>query len=359
MKKSNRWISFALAVLMMAVSLFVLPACREPEAPVVETKDLVWPVSIPLPTAEQFIVSMPEGCTVALTEQYHFSAFGTYPISLMVTDENGKTFSYTANLTLVNDTTPPTITGAKDLVAYLNGSVAYYAGITCVDDCDAGVTLTVEKDAVDLKTIGVYDIIYRATDAAGNVTELRRTVSVYEQEITEQMLYDRLDPILASMISDNMTVKQKLRAIYDYVYENVNYISTSDKSSWVRAAYNGLTNRNGDCFTYFALAKAMMERLGIANMDIERSPDVVAMVGERHYWSLVNIGTADAPQWYHFDACHLNDIARPWGFLMTDEQLMRYSEKRENANGISGYFYAYKTSAYPTSATQIITSIYY
>lgn len=359
MKQSNRWMSFALALMMMAVSLFAFASCREPEPPAIQTKDLTWPVSVPLPTAEQFIVSLPEGYTVELTDEYSFSAYGTYPVSLTVTDEKGKTFSYTASLTLVNDVTPPTIDGARDLMAYLGGSIAYYTGVTCTDDCDAGVTLTVEKDAVDLKTVGVYGIVYRATDAAGNVTEVHRTVSVYEQEITEQMLYSRLDPILSNIVNNGMTTQKKLRAIYDYVYENVRYTSTSDKSSWVRAAYNGLVSGEGDCFTYFALAKAMMERLGIQNMDIERSPEVVAMVMERHYWSLVNIGSADEPQWYHFDACHLNDITRPWGFLMTDDQLMQYSDRRENVNGISGYFYAYNTNAYPPTATKIITSVYY
>ena len=63
---------------------------------------------------------------------------------------------------------------------------AYYA----VSNCDAGVKLEVDTSDVNLKTVGTYDVIYRATDAAGNVTELRRTLSVYEEEITEEMLND-------------------------------------------------------------------------------------------------------------------------------------------------------------------------
>jgi hypothetical protein len=172
------------------------------------------------------------------------------------------------------------------------------------------------------------------------------------------MLNDLLDPILEKLIRNGMDTKQKLRAIYDYVYENVAYVSTSDKSSWVRAAYNGLKNRNGDCFTYFALSKAMMERVGIENMDVERLPELAIFVNERHYWSLVNIGTETEPEWYHFDACHLNDIGRPWGFLMTDDQLLQYSDRRESVNGISGYFYLYDTASYPPSSTKIITNVY-
>ena len=358
MQYTKRLTSLVLAM-FLAVSLFLLPSCKEQSAPpAVELKKLTWPVSVPLPTAEQFVASIPDGCTVKLAEQYNISALGTYSIPLILTDKKGNEFSYTASLTLVNDTTPPTIEGLRDLVAYIGSGVSYLSGVRATDNCDAGVKLEVDTSDVNLRTVGIYDVIYRATDAAGNVTELRRTLSVYEEEITEEMLNNLLDPILSSIIRDSMSTQQKLRAIYDYVYENIVYVSTSDKSSWVRAAYNGLQSRNGDCFTYFALSKAMMERVGIENMDIERLPAVVAQVNERHYWSLVNIGTQAEPQWYHFDACHLNDIGRPWGFLMTDAQLIQYSEKRENADGISGYFYLYNTAVYPASATQIITPVY-
>ncbi len=357
MQYTKRFTALVLAMLL-AVSLFLLPSCRNPEAPTVETKALVWPVSVPLPTAEQFVAAVPEGCTVKLAERYNFLSLGTYPVSLVLTDQKGREFTYTASLTLVNDNTPPSINGLHDLVAYIGSGVSYLSGVSATDDCDAGTTVSVDTSAVDLKTVGVYDVIYRATDAAGNVTEVRRTLSVYEEEITEEMLNALLDPILETIIRDSMTTQQKLRAIYDYVYFNVAYVSTSDKSSWVRAAYNGLVNRNGDCFTYFALSKAMMERLGIENMDVERLPELAAMVNERHYWNLVNVGTESDPQWYHFDACHLNDIGRPWGFLMTDDQLIQYSDTRENAAGISGYFYTYDTTLYPPRATEIITRIY-
>lgn len=357
MQYTKRFASLVLAMLL-AVSLFLLPSCGETEAPEIVIKDLVWPVSVALPTAEQFVASVPKGCTVTLAEKYDFSSLGSYLIDLILTDEKGREFTYTASLTLVHDTTPPTIEGLRDLVAYIGSGVSYLSGVRAVDECDAGATVTVDTKDVNLKEVGVYDVIYRAVDAAGNITEVRRTISVYEEEITLEMLNARLDPILADIINENMSKKQKLRAIYDYVYENVAYVSTSDKSSWVRAAYNGLTNRAGDCFTYFALSKALMERLGIENMDVERLPELANAVDERHYWNFVNIGTAAEPQWYHFDACRIKDISRPWGFLMTDDQLIEYSNSRSNADGISGYFYAFDRAKYPASSTEIITFVY-
>lgn len=354
MQHTKRFTALVLAMLL-AVSLFLLPSCKKPEPPELKTKSLTWPVSVPLPSAEKFVEAIPEGYTVSLTEKYSVSSLGTYSIPLTLTDEKGREFTFSASLTVVNDTTPPTISGTRDLVAYIGRGVSYLSGVSTADDCDAGVTLDVDTSAVNLKQTGMYDVIYRATDAAGNVNEVTCKISVYEEEITEAMLYELIDPILDDIFGDGITTVQKLRAIYDYVYDNTAYVSTSDKSGWVRAAYNGLLNRNGDCFTYFALSKAMMERAGIQNMDIQRSPEIAAMVNERHYWSLVNIGTEANPQWYHFDACHMSGTPKPWGFLMTDEQLLQFSDKRENADGISGYFYVYDSTAYPPTSTQIFT----
>ncbi len=358
MQYTKRLTSLVLAMLL-AVSLFLLPSCKQPEPPELKTKNLVWPVSVPLPAAERFVDAVPEGYTISLAEKYNVSSLGTHPVSLTLTDEKGREFTYSASLTLVNDTVPPTINGVRDLVAYVGGSVSYLSGVTATDNCDAGVTLTVDTSAVNLKAADFYNVVYRATDAAGNVNEVTCKLSVYEEEITEQMLYNLIDPILDDILYDGMTTVQKLRAIYDYAHANISYVSTSDKSSWVRAAYNGLMSRTGDCFTYFALSKAMMERIGIQNMDIERLPEVAAMVNERHYWSIVNIGSQANPKWYHFDSCPIKGMPYSWGFLMTDTQLIQYSDKRENADGISGYFYAYNTAAYPRSSTEIITPISY
>ncbi len=358
MQYTKRLTSIVLAMLL-AVSLFLLPACTKPEPPALTTKSLTWPVSVPLPKAEDFVESIPEGYTLSLAEKYSVSSLGSYSIPLLLTDERGREFTYTASLTLVNDTTPPTVSGTKDLIAYLGSGVSYLSGVTATDNCDAGVTLAVDTSAVNLKEVGFYNVTYLATDAAGNVTKILCTLSVYEEEITEQMLYQLVDPILDDILWSGMTAHDQLREIYDYVRANISYVPTSDKSSWVRAAYNGLMSHTGDCFTYFAISKAMMERLGIQNMDVERLPELAAMVNERHYWSMVNLGSDVNPKWYHFDSCPIKGSPYLWGFLMTDAQLMQYSDLRENHDGISGYFYAYNSAAYPQSATTVITPISY
>ena len=72
------------------------------------------------------------------------------------------------------------------------------------------------------------------------------------------------------------------------------HLHHSDKSDWKTGAYTGLTAGRGDCFTYYAVSRALLTALGIDNLAVER------VGGEtRHFWNLVNCGDG----WYHFDAC--------------------------------------------------------
>ena len=69
MQYTKRLTILVLAMLL-AVSLFLLPACTKPEPPALTTKSLTWPVSVPLPKAEDFVESIPEGYTLSLAEKY-------------------------------------------------------------------------------------------------------------------------------------------------------------------------------------------------------------------------------------------------------------------------------------------------
>ena len=357
MKKAfRRGFAYVLTCVMLLGTLVGCGASSDGEMPTF--RDLTWAVGTPLPAAEDFVKTLPDGYTVRFAEEYLFSSLGDYTLQLIVTDARGKETVQEVRFTLVLDSKPPVIAGLQDIVAYINGDgVSYRSGVSVSDNCDGEVSLSIDSSAVDLTRVGIYPAIYTATDAAGNSTVLRITVAVYEAEITEEMLNGLLDPVIDRIITDGMSLTQQLRAIYDYVSDSVSYGASSDKSSWVRAAYEGLRTGQGDCYTYFAISKAFFERLGIENMDIQRAADAVAKVDERHFWSLVNIGGAGAPAWYHFDACHLNDVRKPWGFLMTDAQLAEYTAQRVSTNGVTGYFYAYDTDAYPASATQIVTKI--
>lgn len=347
---------------ILALMMLVLPlgACAEDNSEDIRFKNLVWAVSTPLPQPDDFLVEpLPEGYRVAYAEHYSFTELKKYTLTLVVTSPRGKTTTQNVTLDLVLDEQAPVVTGLRDHLVYLNGGgISYFAGVSTSDNCDGAVTLELDNTSVNLKKVGVYPVYYIATDAAGNRSVYRMSVSVAEREITEAMLWAEIDPIIDSMIKDGISLKDQVWEIYDYVYDHIGYSPTSDKSSWVRAAYEGITTGYGDCYTYFALSKAFFERMGIENRDVQRSAEVVAKVDERHFWSLVNIGTADAPRWYHFDACHIKDNPKPWGYLMTDAQLAAYSNKKESINGVRNYFYAFDKETYPATPAEPINTSY-
>lgn len=355
-KENVNFLKKLLTGALVAGMLFCMSACAADGK--IETRDLKWASGAALPRAEEFFTELPDGYSARYAERYEFTRHKAYSIEVILKTNMGWETKYKVKLTLVEDTTPPELDGLKDFTAYINGEgISYRSGVTPRDNCDGAVTLDVDSSKVNLKREGVYPVVYTATDAAGNQSVFNMTVTVLEREITEEMLNPLLDDAIDEIIEDGMSQKQKLRAIYDYVYDHIAYSSIADKSSWVSAAYEGLTTGKGDCYTYFALSKAFFERLGIENMDVSRKQSAVIETGERHFWNLVNLGDEDSPAWYHFDACHLNGLSKPWGFLMTDGQLEEYSSIRNSADGASDYFYVYDKDLLPETEEKIITNI--
>ena len=130
----------------------------------------------------------------------------------------------------------------------------------------------------------------------------------FTQEEYDQTVADTLD----SIIEDGMTPMEQAKAVFTYVHNNIRYISHSDKSDWMNGAYAGLTTGKGDCFTYYAVSRALLTALEIDNLEVQRTGGKT-----QHFWNLVNCGDG----WYHFDACP-RSIKMPsfYSFMVTDEQ---------------------------------------
>lgn len=233
------------------------------------------------------------------------------------------------------DTEGPVISGVQPLTTTVGGTVSYRDGVTAVDDRDGPVTLQVDSSKVDLNAPGEYEVIYSAEDSAGNRTEVTTTVVVTQPDPPPSSAAVRPDPtpavkvtledvnamadrILAKIIDDSMSQKEKAKAIFDYVHGHIKYVGSSDKSSWIDAAHTGFTTGRGDCFNYFACAKALLTRAGIPNVDLERVGGVT-----HHYWQLVDVGDG----YHHFDTCPHPTGYGITSFLITETQARAYTEK--------------------------------
>lgn len=120
------------------------------------------------------------------------------------------------------------------------------------------------------------------------------------------------EQILAKITSASMNKTQKARAIYSWVRSNMRYVNHSEKGNWVKSAYTGFRTKRGDCYTYYSVSKALLDKAGIANLEVIRTDG-------HHWWSLVDCGNG----WYHFDTTPRS--AGGTFCLLTDAELENYS----------------------------------
>lgn len=126
------------------------------------------------------------------------------------------------------------------------------------------------------------------------------------------------DSVLAAITTPEMGERQKAEAIYRWIRGNFRYAGHSATRDWVTEAYQGLRRHHGDCYTYFAVAQALLTRAGLPSIEVIRSTD------NDHFWNLTMVDGS----WYHFDA-----TPRSWGgtyCLLTDSQMLALSRAHGN-----------------------------
>lgn len=275
-------------------------------------------------------------------EEPKIQSAGTYTLVLAARDEGGNITKAAASLTVLQDVTPPVIEGVEEITIMVGESVSYKKNVTVTDDYDDAVQLMVDNSEVDIDTPGDYTVYYRATDKYGNEAEVstilhvKKPVVVEEVVVTEEMVNAEADKILASITDPSMSQYEIIAAIYNWCHDKIAYHDGTPKTDWVTGAYYGIVKRSGDCFAYAMSAKCLLNRAGIANMDIER----IRYGNGMHFWNLVDIGEG----WYHFDTCRRADGST--FFYVTDADLMAYSVTHTAAEYPNGS-HEYDRSLYP------------
>ena len=240
------------------------------------------------------------------------------------------------------DTTAPTIMGVNKLSVFVGSTVAYRSGILVTDDTDPNPTLTVDSQWVNLSAPGTYQLVYRATDSAGNEASVQTTVTVVEAPETyvdEALIKEEADKLLAKITTEDMDTEQKLNAIYDWMTTHCYYIAHFDKSDYMQAAYLMMTTNRGDCYGFYALSRLLFDRLGLPNLTVTRLPNEIRT--SNHWWNMVSLDGGES--WYHFDATpHMTAEARTC--LVTDAYLEAFNQENPN------YYYYDRSSAPATPA---------
>ena len=329
---------------------------KDTKAPEVTLKGKIYVSSKDIkPTPEDFIESIIEADAYTgefITDMnYDFQIGKSYEIEMRFSDPSGnKTQVQKSVLSYIVDTEPPKIEAPAVIYSKLNAPIMYKQYITVTDNCIGDIQFHVEG-FVDNEREGVYKVLVKSMDIAGNMTKVEMSVHIIPPQSTTSIddLNNRISKICNSIITSDMDTEAKCRAVYDYVQSNIKYNSDSTSKNYIEAAYNALETKKGDCYSFFALSKAFLDYLGIENLEIQRTEGK----GEgTHFWNYVNIGTKNAPSWYHFDTTELVYNYNVSGCLLTTAQVEAYDRWREGV-----YFRHFDKSSVPVSATKIITPI--
>ena len=258
---------------------------------------------------------------------------GEYPVSIVLSDAYGNKSTYSTTLKVINDTEKPHIVATK-IEGYVGEGIAYKNAVTVEDNC-FGVTLEYDDSQVNINVAGEYVVTYIATDAAGNKTTAMVPVVIRKAPVSAEEINAIIAKIAAERGMTNSLSREELcRRIYEYVNDptkngeqaRFQYIghSNTDRSDWREEAKKTLESGQGDCYSYFALSKAFFEYFGIENRDVQRNKMIK---NQTHFWNVVNIGTAQNPCWYYFDATRsAGSFSRGGnnGCLLTEAQLGSY-----------------------------------
>ena len=212
----------------------------------------------------------------------------------------------------------------------------YFRYVSAEDDREGKVKLTVNTKNVNFKKAGIYRITYTAVDKAGNTSKKTAKIEVRKAKRVDHYA----DEVLSRITKSNWSVYRKATAIYNYTRHHISYTGYSNKSSWEKEAIHGLRTGRGDCFTYYAVARALLTRAGIPNIVVKRYRGA-----GHHWWNMIYVKGG----WYHYDCGPRNGGGR--FCMLTDAQLKQYSRTHGNK-------YIWNYSAIPKSPKKRLTTIF-
>lgn len=257
-------------------------------------------------------------------------------------------------------------TQGRTITIYAGDTVAYRSLV----EVPAGYELDYSlNEGADLAKPGKYTVTYKLMKEGKIVDTYKLSLVVEERDVAREELMALVAAKAETLgITKAMSKEEQVRKIYDFVnsptkgkndaniyFNDVSNTADLDperlqwETMWVTEATLTLQRMKGDCYSYYAVSKAFFEYFGIENVSIQRGVAANLDVGGTHFWSMVNVGTKENPQWYYYDATRLagkfGDGTRN-ACLITLDKLQSYTGSRGEQ-----HFYYFDATKYPTAAT--------
>lgn len=313
-----------------------------------------------LPEASSFVSDIVDKSevTVRFETEPTPGVSGRVDVNIVLTDAYGNSTVYATYFTVLNDTTPPVFVKAPDSLEVDTGkTIIWRAAVEATDD-NGTPELSLDTTGADLNVPGVYTVYIVATDRAGNQAKKAVKLNVNDGSITDDMLADAIDKLDKELgITSNMTVEEKIYAVFRFAYDNIKYSNTSKHVDWRKEAYECLSGAlRGDCFTYCASSYAILRHIGFDAYIVERADSAKVEGTGTHFWVMVNIGTAENPKWYHFDATPQRAPFILATYLMTNAQIDALTRWRNEEYKLENY-YTYDVDLFPKASEQPLVNL--
>lgn len=172
----------------------------------------------------------------------------------------------------------------------------------------------------------------KETETTKKQEETTTAIEVVTKSTGSEELDVLCDNILNSIIRDNMTDVEKARAAYDWVTTNISYVMSDKCDTWQEQAIQTINSYSGDCTGYYAILRALFERVGFECESVES-------ITQEHIWVIAKVNG----EWYHFDA------TPGWGsdrFMYTTDEMLSYTYYG-NDKYPDGLKYSFSTSKLP------------
>lgn len=282
-----------------------------------------------VPEASAFVKDITDHTAVTVTYQQEpeFILAGEHTVKVLLTDLFGNTTELEASAQVVPAANGPQFAGLTTIYLEVGASVSYKNGVSVTDAQDGELTYDVDPGNFNSKNPGRYTVLYSAQDSDGNKLIMPRTIVV--ESHVGQLVREKAQEILNQIIKPGMTRDEKIYAVFLRVKNYVWYSGNSDKSSVENGAYEGFTKWAGDCYTYYAMVRVMLDLLEIPNVEVARVGGT-----SNHWWNLVQF---EDGKYYHVDATP-HRITQMVHFKMTETVIDNYTKTPAVASYRPNYY---------------------
>lgn len=176
-------------------------------------------------------------------------------------------------------------------------------------------------------------------------TDVTVTIKNSYYESAEEMKYvdQKVKSILTNIIKPTMNDHEKVKAVHDYLVQNLAYDTQLVNNSPYPALTKGITACNG----YAMLVYKMLKELGIDVRLISGTASSQAFNTQNHAWNLVKLDG----NWYHLDATWDDPVPDEKGRILYDYYLLTDKEISKNHSwkngGVNGEEKPYPASTKP------------